>query len=108
MNDNETPGRLMGVCRVEAVPPGEMNHFMVGESEILVINLAGQFHCFSARCTHAGAPLVEGEIQEGILICPWHYSHFRISDGSVLEGPAEKPLPKYDFVIRDNTIFVEI
>lgn len=96
------------ICKTEDVPRGELNQFIVEGNEILVINLDGRYYCLAARCTHAGAPLVEGSLSGDILICPWHYSHFRVTDGSVVQGPANKPLKSYQGTIKDDYLFVEL
>lgn len=96
------------LCRLDAVPPGELRQFNAGETEILVIHSNGRYYCLAARCTHAGAPLVEGEISGEVLVCPWHYSNFHITDGSVIKGPAEKPLKVYPEIIKDNYLFIEL
>lgn len=95
------------LCRLDEISSGESKQFNVGDIEILVININGQYFCLAARCTHAGAPLVEGEIFGDVLICPWHGSNFRVTDGSVLKGPAERPLAVYKNVIKGNELFIE-
>ncbi|MGW1374190.1 Rieske (2Fe-2S) protein [Streptomyces sp. NPDC002446] len=50
----------------------------------------GEIKAFSAVCTHAGC--VVGEISGGTINCPCHGSKFDITDGSVKEGPATRPL----------------
>lgn len=52
---------------------------------------AGTFKAFSAVCTHQGCPVQS--ISDGQIACPCHGSHFAIQDGSVVSGPAPKPLP---------------
>jgi ethylbenzene dioxygenase ferredoxin subunit len=98
---------FMKLCATKDVSPGEMKQFDLKEEEILVVNLSGRFYCLEARCSHAGAPLYEGSIEDEVLTCPWHYSQFKIKDGSVLRGPAEKPLRVYRTEIKDSQIFVE-
>lgn len=103
----------MRLCRVEDVPAGglkqfNVTQFNVEEAEVLVANLGGRFSCLSARCTHAGAPLVFGELREDVLTCPWHYSRFRVTDGSVLNGPAMRPLRLYPSLVKDGYLFVEL
>jgi nitrite reductase/ring-hydroxylating ferredoxin subunit len=98
----------MKVCNLEAVPDGSMQQFYVGDLEVLVVNFDGQFLCFDARCTHAGAPLAEGTLNGHVLTCPWHGSQFNVKDGSVLRGPAEKPLRAYSTVVRDGFLFIEV
>jgi Rieske Fe-S protein len=51
----------------------------------------GQFRGFSAICTHQGCTV--GSVSGGTINCPCHGSRYRISDGSVVHGPAPRPLP---------------
>jgi nitrite reductase/ring-hydroxylating ferredoxin subunit len=96
------------VCSLDVVPPGSMKQFTVKEHEVLVINLNGQLFCLDGRCTHAGAPLVDGTLDGESLTCPWHRSQFRITDGTVIRGPAEKQLKSYAVMVKDNFLFIEI
>ena len=98
----------MKVCSLELVPTGTMKQFYVEEREILVVNLNGQFFCYEGRCTHAGAPLAEGALNGDVLTCPWHGSQFRITDGSVVRGPAEKQLKPYPSTVKENFLFIEV
>lgn len=52
----------------------------------------------SARCSHAGGPLEEGEVDTncGTVTCPWHQSVFDLASGSVVHGPAAAPQPAYE------------
>lgn len=99
---------LVKLCETSSLPVGEPKQFNAGEEEILAINLNGEFFCLSARCTHAGAPLVEGQLIGDVLICPWHGSNFRVTNGAVLKGPAEKPLKVYKNTITGDYLFIEI
>ena len=96
------------VCSLEILPVGSMKQFTVNELDVLVVNLNGQFVCLAGRCTHAGAPLAEGTLDGEVLTCPWHGSQFKITDGSVIRGPAEKPLKVYSSVVRDGFLFIEV
>ncbi len=99
---------LTKVCRLEILPSGTMKKFDVKDCEVLISNLENRFFCVDARCTHAGAPLSEGSLEGEVLTCPWHGSQFRISDGSVIRGPAENALQTYAVVVKDNWVFVEV
>ena len=50
----------------------------------------GDFKGFSAVCTHAGCTV--GTVESGTINCPCHGSTFSVEDGSVVSGPATKPL----------------
>lgn len=96
------------LCRTEDVPENELRRFDLRGNEILVINYDMKFYCLEARCTHAGAPLVEGEVENGILKCPWHGSRFNIETGEVIRGPAKRQLRTYYSMVKDNSLLVEL
>jgi len=96
------------LCATEDIPPGEMKQFDLKEEEILVVNLGSQIYCLGGRCSHAGAPLAEGYLEGEVLTCPWHYSQFKITDGSVLRGPANVPLRVYRTEVKEGQLFVEL
>jgi nitrite reductase/ring-hydroxylating ferredoxin subunit len=99
---------LFFLCRTEDVAENELKEFTLKEKEILVINKDMKFYCLQARCTHAGAPLAEGEFRNGVLQCPWHGSRFNVETGEVIRGPAKKQLPVYLSIVKDNNIFVDL
>ena len=51
---------------------------------------AGTFKAFSSTCTHQGCTV--NKIAGGTIDCPCHGSKFAIADGSVVHGPAQRPL----------------
>ncbi|OBB96277.1 (2Fe-2S)-binding protein [Mycobacterium sp. 852002-30065_SCH5024008] len=59
-----------------------------------------------ARCPHLGAPMDDGWIDRGRIVCPWHGSRFACESGEVLRGPATAALPHYPTRIRDG--YVEV
>jgi nitrite reductase/ring-hydroxylating ferredoxin subunit len=58
------------------------------------------------RCPHLGAPMADGWIDRGRVVCPWHGSSFEPGTGRVLRGPATAPLPCYPTRVRDGVIEV--
>jgi len=95
------------LCAASELPPGEMNQCELKGKEFLVVNVDNHFYCLDGRCTHAGAPLVEGTLSGAVLTCPWHYSRFRITDGTVVNGPAHTPLGTYKVILNDGQLFIE-
>ncbi|MFK3982270.1 Rieske (2Fe-2S) protein [Micromonospora sp. NPDC050397] len=51
---------------------------------------AGDFKAFSAICTHQNCPVTN--VDGGTINCSCHGSKFSITDGSVKNGPATRPL----------------
>jgi Rieske Fe-S protein len=65
----------------------------------------GKYLAFSAVCTHVGCIL--NKIANGSIDCPCHGSEFRITDGSLITGPASGPLPKKNIkVVKGKVILL--
>ena len=63
---------------------------------------SGEFHGFSAVCTHAGC--IVGSVSGGTINCPCHGSRFTITNGSVVNGPATSPLPPVSIRVQGSSI----
>ncbi|WP_329560343.1 Rieske (2Fe-2S) protein [Kitasatospora sp. NBC_01266] len=73
------------------------------EQEVVVTQPApGEFKAFSAICTHRGCTV--GDVTGGTINCPCHGSKFKISDGSVANGPATQPLAEAKVTVSGNSI----
>ena len=55
-------------------------------------------------CPHLGAPMSDGWVDRGRVVCPWHGSRFECQSGDVLKGPATASLPSYPTRIRDGVV----
>ncbi|PGH40980.1 Tat (twin-arginine translocation) pathway signal sequence [Micromonospora sediminicola] len=63
---------------------------------------AGQFKAFDPICTHQGCPV--SNVDGGTINCTCHNSRFSISDGSVKQGPATKPLAAKEIKVEGDQI----
>lgn len=68
---------------------------------VAVCRVSNTMHVLSARCTHAGCE-VEWNKEEQTWDCPCHGSVYT-ADGSVVNGPAEEPLPKAPVQLEDDS-----
>jgi nitrite reductase/ring-hydroxylating ferredoxin subunit/uncharacterized membrane protein len=50
---------------------------------------------FAGLCPHLAAPMEDGWLDRGRVVCPWHGSQFDVQTGQVVRGPAASPLPCY-------------
>jgi nitrite reductase/ring-hydroxylating ferredoxin subunit len=74
--------------------------------DVLLFREGGRVSALEARCTHAGGPLQEGEVRDGMVTCPWHGSRFRLADGGCVRGPATFPQLRLQARVRDGQIEV--
>ena len=44
-------------------------------------------------------------VQNGVITCPCHGSEFSTPTGDVIQGPASRPLPPVDVVVRNNYVY---
>lgn len=63
---------------------------------------AGVYKAFDRTCTHSDCPLKA--VEAGGINCKCHGSRFSIVDGSVLAGPATKPLVPRTLVVKGDSL----
>jgi Rieske Fe-S protein len=63
----------------------------------------GEFKAFSSVCTHQGCQV---DAITDTINCPCHGSKYSITDGSVVNPPAPKPLPPKTIEIKGDTLTV--
>jgi cytochrome b6-f complex iron-sulfur subunit len=77
-----------------------------GSNNILVTRAAGDtFNAFTAVCTHE-QNLITG-FQSNNFVCPAHGSQFNTS-GSVVQGPASRPLQRFNTQFTNNVLTITV
>jgi nitrite reductase/ring-hydroxylating ferredoxin subunit/uncharacterized membrane protein len=102
----EMPEDFVAVGKPEDFPEGEMRRVEAGTLAVLVVRMKGQLHAIANTCSHAGGPLNEGVLEDGVVTCPWHASRFCVRDGSVKGGPATFPQPL--LLVREQDGRIEV
>lgn len=67
---------------------------VVADKYVVTQPSSGEFKAFTAICTHQGC--VVAGVQDKEIVCACHNSHFSITDGSVISGPAQSALASVD------------
>ena len=98
---------LHRVARVADVPEDRGLQVEIGERKIVLLHANGQLRAFQGECPHAGAPLADGALCNGRLICPWHKAAFRVEDGALCEPPALDSLKRYPLELRGEEVWVD-
>lgn len=79
-----------------------------GGVAVLLVRQKEEIRAISAVCTHLGAPLEDGEIDDDTVICPWHGSVFCLRDGTVRHGPATSPEAAYEVRVQNGRVEVRL
>jgi nitrite reductase/ring-hydroxylating ferredoxin subunit len=74
--------------------------------EVVVVRQGESLYALMDRCAHQGGPLHEGTVEEDAVICPWHSSRYRLSDGTALSGPTAHPQPALQVRVQDGKVEV--
>ena len=110
------------VAAVAEIPPGGRKIVTVGEREIGVFNLGGDFYALLNRCPHQGGALCRGR-QVGlvtsdapgqfdygrpgeILKCPWHGWEFDIRTGRSWCDPATMRVRQFPVAVEPGEALV--
>ena len=79
----------------EFVSVGRVSDFVPGQGRIVVVNgrhvalfrLDDGFFAIDNLCLHQAGPLCEGEIDGGVVTCPWHGWSYEIRSGTLVQDP---------------------
>ncbi len=63
--------------------------------------------CFQNACSHLGVPVDAGEVEEGVLTCPYHHFRYDLATGECLTSP-QTPLFSYPVEIRGGQVYVQL
>lgn len=111
---------------VEALPPGERKIVSVGNREVGVFNIEGEYRAILNTCLHQNGPLCEGKVlpeveatfvapgkrieetysDRMVVKCPWHGWEYDLETGE-LQNDSRRRLPVFDVIVEEGTIYLE-
>jgi len=105
----EYPEDFVAVLPENELAENQMRCVKAGEVAVLLVRKNGELFAMAHTCSHLGGPLSEGDLlEDGNVRCPWHGSVFSLQDGSVVDGPATAPQPKFDVRVNNGQIEVRL
>lgn len=110
------------ILKKSELADGEMKKVKIGNLDVLIARIDGEFFAMNNKCPHMGGDLSEGSLDGTILTCPLHHSQFNITTGEVIRWTdftgfkaslsklfkSPKPLKKYELLIEDDQIILEM
>ncbi|WGF87903.1 FAD-dependent oxidoreductase [Marinivivus vitaminiproducens] len=96
------------VAALADLPENGMRGLDIAGRSIILARTGDRVTALSAFCTHFGAPLAEGVVHDGRIVCPWHHACFDAGDGRPLDPPALDGLKAYDCRLDGGDVYVRL
>ena len=97
---------------LDGLTDGSLEKRKVGDVDLLVVRRGQHVDVIANKCSHLSGPLSDGEFTveggQGCVVCPWHGSTFRLSDGGVVHGPATSPQNRFATKIDNGRVLVSL
>ena len=99
----------------EFQPVGRIEEFAAGRGRMVTVNgrhvalfrLGDEFFALDNMCLHRGGPLCDGQIENEVVTCPWHFWSYEIRTGTMVQDP-RVGLSKHAVRIDGATISVRL
>lgn len=96
------------VARVGEIPEARVNVYAVGDHEVAICNVDGQYYAIDDLCTHDGGSLDQGELDAAQIECPRHGARFDVRSGAAVQLPAFEPVETHAVRVEGDAIQVEV
>ncbi len=100
----EPPEKFTPVLAVESLKEGQLKKVEANGLPVLLVRRGDQIFAMAELCTHLGGPLSEGKLEGDSVVCPWHQSRYRLSDGQPLDGPSTYAQACFETRLRNGQI----
>lgn len=85
-----------GTALLFTLPSGE---------EIALFHNQGGFYALNNSCPHQGGPLVAGDVEKGVVTCPWHGWQFSLKTGDCITGG--ESCTTYQVIEEDGVLYLK-
>ena len=98
---------LVRVGSSKDVTAGELRVFDIAGTKVSITSVDGHLYAFDDTCTHAGCSLAMGKLDGTTVTCHCHRSQFDVTSGTVLRGPATRPVRSRLVQVEGEALLVE-
>ena len=75
------------LCELPELEEGKPKYVEIGGFQLAVVLQEKNVYVMDNYCPHAGGNLSAGFVEEGCVVCPWHYWQFRLDNGQLRDTP---------------------
>lgn len=92
------------VATAGEIPVGGVKLFQYANDQCILVRIGeSSYAAYSQKCTHLSCAVYYAR-EKNRLECPCHEGYFSVEDGSVLQGPPTRPLPKVTLEHRGSDL----
>jgi len=94
------------VAKAADIPPERVAVFWIGDHDVAVCNVNGEYFAIDDVCTHDGGALDQGELEGDEIECPRHGARFDVRTGAAVQLPAFEPVETHAVRVEGEDIQV--
>ena len=100
----ERPGdSSMSLGQIEDIRPRLPLLFEFDERRFRIVDLDGALVAHSAQCAHLLGPLDDCNVENGVILCPWHGYEFDVRTGKSADGRSLRLRPAPRIVVDSSS-----
>jgi nitrite reductase/ring-hydroxylating ferredoxin subunit len=101
-------GQWVRIGSVDEMPAeGQLKELLAAGRPVCVARITGALAALDNECPHRGAPLAEGTIEDGHIVCPWHGWCFDPRTGQEATNPAGRA-KVYPIQLQGEDVLCEV
>lgn len=86
---------------------GGLRELHANKLALCVARIGGELSAVLNECPHRGAPLAEGMVEDGRIVCPWHGWSFDPKTGAELNDP-KSGTTAYPVRVEGDDVWCEV
>jgi nitrite reductase/ring-hydroxylating ferredoxin subunit len=95
------------LCKTTDVVPGSARLVTVGDLNLAVFNIDGQFFVTQNVCTHGPGSMSEGFVEGDVVECDFHGGKFHIPSGKPVAPPCTEGLQTWAVEVVNDEICID-
>jgi len=96
---------MVKVAKTGMIPENEGLVVQVNGRPVAIFNKGGMYYATDDTCPHQGGSLGQGELEDDIVVCPYHEWKFNIKTGASHEIPGFN-IETFQVEIKGEDIYI--
>ena len=96
------------VAKTDELDEEEGMEVKIGDKDLALYNVEGEFYATDGICTHEYINLCDGYVEGHIIECPLHSACFDIKTGKATTPPVTEDLKTYELKIDGEQILIGV